>query len=674
MRVRVRLRSHQNEHLMSNDKMENRIGGYALAKRLAVGGMGQIFLGRRTSGGDLVAVKVLSDSLVQDARYTQLLISEAAAVASLRHPNIVQLLDFGEDHGRHFLVLEYIPGQNLREVLYHLSRKTDTGTPMPLRLKCGVFADVARALSYMHGTGRSGQPLIHRDVSPSNIMLSDDGHVKLIDLGVAQDGNQQTSPGVLKGKFAYMAPEYVAGGNYDHRVDLWSLGVVMYETLTQRRLFNAEHSAQILSMVTSTVIRPLQEVADVPLRLAEIVNQCLSRDLAARYGSALEVATAIASVGNQLPSDPLCPTLQSWMATVFQTEIAARVQLRSEVDMWNPETTPLPMGTSDNPSDEARSVSRSISKSNRSGNRAATAATNGTGQHVVDDDDAEVEIISTMSNAHVLAPTSWLSTTRNKVLFGAGVAALAGAVWLVTRSQPTPSTGDSRAIATASAACAFRATGLEAMGRGDCKTASESFRRALTEKCNSPDVVDLYKVSLEQCMTHNTTAAATVGVPPGGAPKGEPTGPSIETEFAVIDTALRDNRIAVADAALAKIAALSNLAPDDQARVAALTNQLAIARLSQYAGRAILDGDFATARAKIAQLEQLAPQDTSVARLRELLKKKLVEAAAPVRRTVNKAVKTDKVDTTPVVTPAKPDCVVPYYYDGTKKVFKPECV
>ena len=131
--------------MSSNEYSENRIGNYALAKRLAVGGMGQIYLGRRLGGSDLVAVKILSESLVEDARYSQLLIAEAAAVASLRHPNIVQLLDFGDDNGRHFLVLEYIAGQNLRESLARMGRADVVS--MPLRMKCAIFADVARALS-----------------------------------------------------------------------------------------------------------------------------------------------------------------------------------------------------------------------------------------------------------------------------------------------------------------------------------------------------------------------------------------------------------------------------------------------------------------------------------------------------------------------------------------------
>ncbi len=473
---------------------DNRIGNYALAKRLAVGGMGQIFLGRRIKGNDLVAVKVLADSLVQDDRYAQLLIAEAAAVASLQHPNIVQLLDFGEDNGRHYLVLEYIPGQNLREALWRMGRKPDVPA-MPLRVKCGVFADVARALSYMHGTGRGGQPFIHRDVSPSNIMLSDDGQVKLIDLGVAQDGSQQTTPGVLKGKFAYMAPEYVSGGVYDHRVDLWSLGVVMYETLAQKRLFSAEHSAQVLSMVMTSEIRPIQEVVDLPPRLAEIVNQCLARDPAKRYGSALEIAAAIASVSNQLPVDALCPNLQSWLATAFHEEMMARAQLRIDVLAWNVDGKPLPPASD---AEEAFGASRVSTASNRSRQTPRPSLSMQTPRA----DHGEVELIVETPNSSLRSISNQASGSnvmRNRLLIAGAAVLVLGGGWMLfrTKNAGPPNTA---AAMEAHPGCTFRTAGLEEIGRGNCKLAGELFNRALTAHCPADDLVDLYKMSLDICL------------------------------------------------------------------------------------------------------------------------------------------------------------------------------
>lgn len=491
--------------MSSNEYSENRIGNYALAKRLAVGGMGQIYLGRRLGGSDLVAVKILSESLVEDARYSQLLIAEAAAVASLRHPNIVQLLDFGDDNGRHFLVLEYIAGQNLRESLARMGRADVVS--MPLRMKCAIFADVARALSYMHGTGRNGAAFIHRDVSPSNIMLSDDGQVKLIDLGVAQDGNQQTSPGVLKGKFAYMAPEYVSGGKYDHRVDLWSLGVVMYETLAQRRLFSAEHSAQVLSMVMTGPIRPIEEVADIPPRLAEIVNQCLSRDPAARYGSALEIAAAVASVSNQLPIDPLTPTLQSWIATAFHDEMLARSQLRNDVLTWNPDGQPLPPTAE---REEAFGASRITShgssrssqsnrsgQSNRSRQRPPTLS-----MQTPNIDNADVELIADANRAQqsiqLAPPPAAPSSNRKWLLLGAGLLALFGGGMFLLMNKKSSGKPDQSEIAN-HAGCTFRQAGLDDIAKGNCKSAGEMFNRALAAHCPADDLVELYKMSLDIC-------------------------------------------------------------------------------------------------------------------------------------------------------------------------------
>ena len=303
------------------------IGRYELLRLLAAGGMGEVYLARLQSSvegfGALVAIKVLAKSLSANQAFVHMFLDEARIVGRLHHKNIVQVRDIANHGGQYFMVMEYIPGQNLRELLGDVSIPDH-----PLfepRLGAELFVDIASALAAAHAEG-----LVHRDVSPNNIMISDEGVPKLIDFGVARalTTASLTTPGTLKGKFGYMAPEYVRAQAYDHRVDVFSLGVVMWETFARRRLFRGTSAAEQLHQLLDGTIERLDDlVPGFPYELATIVAGALERDPDRRIPTALALQEALVDVARHLPSGKDV-TLRRWL----ERRIPGRLEDRRQTD------------------------------------------------------------------------------------------------------------------------------------------------------------------------------------------------------------------------------------------------------------------------------------------------------------------------------------------------------
>jgi eukaryotic-like serine/threonine-protein kinase len=275
------------------------LGKYQLVKKLAVGGMGEVFLARMKGPvgfEKLVVVKTLLQHLKEDQEFVNMFFDEARIAAVLNHPNIAQIYDLGEDKGEYFIAMEYVHGLSLRDVVVHALEK---GQPMPLALKCRVIADAAAALDFAHQAKTpSGQPLdlIHRDVSPQNILIGFNGVVKLIDFGVAKAANKlvRTATGIIKGKYAYMSPEQAYGKQLDGRSDVFGLGTVFWEILCTDRLFKRENETDTLQAVVGAEIHPPSMLdRAVPKTLDPIVLKALSRELPDRYQSAAAFQKAI---------------------------------------------------------------------------------------------------------------------------------------------------------------------------------------------------------------------------------------------------------------------------------------------------------------------------------------------------------------------------------------------
>src|SRR5436190_6034877 len=275
------------------------LGRYELLQPLGVGGMAQVFKARAVGPGGFrreVVVKRILPEYGRDSEFIRMFVDEAKLLGMLHHPNVVQVYDFGEDNGVLFLVLEYVEGPSLSRVLRTLR---GANKRMPAAIVAFVAREICRALTCVHELrDEQGRPLgaIHRDVTPSNVVLTPAGEVKLLDFGVAtfKDALQGTKSGTVKGKPAYLAPEQLEGKAIDGRVDLFALGIVMHEMLTLQHLFAGDSDLGTVKQIMEMEIpRPSASRNDVPEALERIVMRALARDRSQRFATAAEMAAAL---------------------------------------------------------------------------------------------------------------------------------------------------------------------------------------------------------------------------------------------------------------------------------------------------------------------------------------------------------------------------------------------
>jgi len=267
----------------------DRIESYVLIKRLAIGGMGEIFLAEKQGALGVekrVVIKRILPDLAMDQQFTRSFEDEARVAMQLNHSNIVQVFDFGQDNGQLYLVSEYVEGADLGQVLTILKNQ---GRKLPISLALGVLIRMSAALSYAHKKkDRNNNPLriVHRDVNPSNVLISFNGDVKLTDFGIAkfEARKARTLPNQIKGKVMYLAPEMIAGHGVDHRADIFSLGSMAYEILCGEHPFSGKNEGEIIDRIRhSKHIRLEEKAPELPVTLAKIVENCLERDPDRRY-------------------------------------------------------------------------------------------------------------------------------------------------------------------------------------------------------------------------------------------------------------------------------------------------------------------------------------------------------------------------------------------------------
>jgi serine/threonine protein kinase len=273
----------------------SRFGKYLLVERIGVGGMAEVFKAK-TFGAEgferLLAIKRILPHLVEDTDFVSMFIDEAKIAVRLQHPNIVTIHDLGRAEGTLFIAMELVQGRDLRAI-YDVELKRRGRVPVGVATH--VVMKMCEALHHAHfATGPRGEPLqvIHRDVSPQNVMLSFDGEVKVADFGLAKARGRmvQTQAGVVKGKLAYMSPEQLRGDEIDHRVDVFGLGIVLFELLTGTRLFLGPTDMDTLRRVYDCRVPPMRERnPEVHPDLEAIVRKALAKDRDARYSTALEL-------------------------------------------------------------------------------------------------------------------------------------------------------------------------------------------------------------------------------------------------------------------------------------------------------------------------------------------------------------------------------------------------
>jgi len=290
--------TNSNEGDASRGAKGTRLGNYVLGDRLAAGGMAELFsassLGRHYEAP--IVLKRMLPHLANNRSFVDMFIDEARITTRLEHPNIVQVHDFEATDSGLCLVMELVDGP---DVLAILKRCLETNTRMPIELAAYIACHVLEALDYAHRVTANGRRLdiVHRDVSPSNILISRRGHVKLADFGIARAAERQhaTATGTLKGKYAYMSPEQILGRNLDGRSDVFSAAIVLTELLIARRLFAAAGDLDVLLMVRRADVSRLDKHGThIPAELQAIIRRALSRDREQRFASAGEFRDALA--------------------------------------------------------------------------------------------------------------------------------------------------------------------------------------------------------------------------------------------------------------------------------------------------------------------------------------------------------------------------------------------
>lgn len=303
-------------------------GLYTLIHRINVGGMAEVFKACYYDSGRpaFAAIKRILPHLAQDRSFVDMFITEAHTAGRLVHPNIAQIIEQGEEEGEYYISMEYVSGRDLLYLRHHLRER---GMFFPPALAAFVMMSVAAALDYAHRLcDPNGQHLeiIHRDVSPQNILISYNGEVKLIDFGIAKAKvrtQEHTRAGVLKGKFGYMAPEQVKGHPIDHRTDIFALGTVFYELLTNQRLFMGDSDIETLELVREARVVPPSSINEwIPPQLDQIILLALQPDPQHRFQSAGDLAQALHFYLQQEAPMTHQNTLKTWMSQEFSTFIA----------------------------------------------------------------------------------------------------------------------------------------------------------------------------------------------------------------------------------------------------------------------------------------------------------------------------------------------------------------
>lgn len=323
--------------LLAKDGEGERLDRFELIAELASGGMATVFLARLSGAAGfqrLVAIKRLHPHLAREPEFVEMFLDEARLAARIHHPNVVPIQEVGESDDGYYLVMDYIEGDTLARVL---ARAAKTQTQVPYGVTIRVMLDVLAGLHAAHEMKDDrGEPLqiVHRDVSPQNILVGVDGVARVVDFGVARAAARlsTTRSGQLKGKLAYMAPEQARGGAIDRRADLFACGIVLWEALATKRLFRGEGEAETLNRVLYDPIPPPSSARpDVPKSLDELCMKALAREPDERFPTAQDFADELERVARALDSVGSVRDVAQCLEEVIGADLS---QQRDAVRAW----------------------------------------------------------------------------------------------------------------------------------------------------------------------------------------------------------------------------------------------------------------------------------------------------------------------------------------------------
>lgn len=268
--------------------------------KLDAGGMAEVYVAEAESMAGFkkkVAIKRILPGLIKDQRFVRMFLDEARLSLRLNHANVVSVFDIGESENTYFIVMDFVHGTNLKALLEYQAKK---GGAMPVPLVVWILTEILKGLAYAHKLtdSETGRPIgiVHRDISPPNILVSWNGEVKLTDFGLAKATTQleSTDPGVVKGKYSYLSPEAARGEEIDHRADVFSAGILAFEMLTGRRLFRGKNDYQTIALVRVCDVPSVRSYNPaVPPELEAVILRALSKDIKDRYADADDFADAL---------------------------------------------------------------------------------------------------------------------------------------------------------------------------------------------------------------------------------------------------------------------------------------------------------------------------------------------------------------------------------------------
>jgi eukaryotic-like serine/threonine-protein kinase len=334
---------------MDADAQSVVVGRYVVYDEIASGGMATVHLGRLVGSvgfSRVVAIKRLRPQFARDPEFVEMLVNEAHLAARIRHPNVVGTIDTVAVKDELLLVMEYVQGASLSRLTHAVESKGQRVSPA---IAVAILSDALHGLHAAHEScDERGQPLgvVHRDVSPQNLLVGTDGIARVADFGIAKATlfSETTKGGALKGKLSYMAPEQLTGATVDRRTDVFAASVVLWESLTGKRLFAADDSAHVVGQIMSAEVAPPSTIVDgVPPRLDAVVLRGLSRDPNARFGAARDMATALESA--------LAPagraTVAAWVEATLGDSLRQQSARLREIESASVESAPVPLARSE---------------------------------------------------------------------------------------------------------------------------------------------------------------------------------------------------------------------------------------------------------------------------------------------------------------------------------------
>src|SRR3954470_17596935 len=327
-------------------------GKYVLLERISVGGMAEVFKAKSfgVEGFEkILAIKRILPSLAEDSDFIEMFIDEAKICGQLNHANICQIFELGRVQDSHFIAMEYIWGKDLLQIQNRMRKQRTTMRP---EMAGFIAAKLCEGLDYAHkkkdATGRPLQ-IIHRDISPQNILISYEGELKVIDFGIAKAASRssKTQAGVLKGKFGYMSPEQVRGLPLDRRSDIFAIGTILYELLASDRLFIGESDFETLEKVRNVDCRPPSKVNPAcPPALEKIILKALTKEVEDRYQWASEMMEELQAFLMGFDPAFTAKQLAGWMREGFAVEMKREQEVLDEQRRIGKEILTAPLAVS----------------------------------------------------------------------------------------------------------------------------------------------------------------------------------------------------------------------------------------------------------------------------------------------------------------------------------------